>query len=89
VTDYVYGVLSGTGVDWQVSRVESNYDVMGRVMLVSSYEFFRNLVNQVARAFNGFGQMTSEQQAHTGPVDAATTPQVRERPPPPWGPRSG
>jgi hypothetical protein len=63
---------AGTGA---VLRIESAYDVMGRLTAVTSYDAATggSALNQAARAFNGFGQMTSERQAHTGLVDAATT----------------
>jgi len=35
------------------------------------------LTNQVTRGYNGFGQLTSEWQSHTGLVDPATTPRVQ------------
>ena len=35
------------------------------------------MTNQVTRGYNGFGQLTSEWQSHTGLVDPATTPRVQ------------
>jgi RHS repeat-associated protein len=69
----------GTGVDGAVRRIESGYDVLGRVNSVTSFDASSagTVTNQVTRAYNGFGQMTSEWQSHNGLVDAATTPQVQ------------
>jgi RHS repeat-associated protein len=69
----------GTGVDGAVRRIESGYDVLGRVTSVTSFNAAASgtALNQVTRAYNGFGQMTNEWQSHTGLVDPATTPQVQ------------
>jgi RHS repeat-associated protein len=69
----------GTGVDPTIRRIESAYDVLGRVTGVTSFDApaAGTAVNQVTRAYNGFGQLTSEWQSHTGLVDTATTPQVQ------------
>jgi len=69
----------GNAITGSLFRIESAYDVMGRVTAVTSYDAATggNALNQVARAFNGFGQMTSERQAHKGLVYTATTPQVQ------------
>jgi RHS repeat-associated protein len=69
----------GTGVDGAVRRIESGYDVLGRVTSITSFDApaSGNALNQVARVYNGFGQMTNEWQSHTGLVDPATTPPVQ------------
>jgi RHS repeat-associated protein len=69
----------GTGVDGAVRRVGWAYDALGRVASVTSFDApsAGTPLNQVARVYGGFGQLTNEQQAHTGLVDAATTPQVQ------------
>jgi RHS repeat-associated protein len=69
----------GTNVSATVRRIESAYDVLGRVTGVTSFDapVGGTAVNQVTRAYNGFGQLTSEWQSHTGLVDAATTPRVQ------------
>jgi RHS repeat-associated protein len=69
----------GAQVSTAVRRIESSYDVLGRVTSVTSFDAPNGstAVNQVARAYNGFGQLTSEWQSHTGLVDAATTPRVQ------------
>jgi hypothetical protein len=36
-----------------------------------------NIVNQVKRAYNGFGQLTREWQSHAGAVNTSTTPSVQ------------
>jgi RHS repeat-associated protein len=69
----------GTNVSATVRRIESAYDVLGRVTGVTSFDAPASgtAVNQVTRAYNGFGQLTSEWQSHTGLVDPATTPRVQ------------
>ena len=62
-----------------VRRIESAYDPLGRVTSVTSYNAATggSVSNQVTRAYNGFGQMTSEWQSHTGLVSTTTTPRVQ------------
>ena len=69
----------GSGVNGAVRRIESAYDSLGRVTTVTSFNASSggSVTNQVARAFNGFGQLTSEWQSHTRLVDTATTPRVQ------------
>jgi len=69
----------GAQVAGAVRRTESAYDIMGRLTAVTSYDAATggSPLNEAARAFNRFGQMTSERQAHLGLVDTATTPQVQ------------
>ena len=69
----------GAQVDPTVRRIESAYDALGRVTGVTSFDapVGGTAVNQVTRAYNGFGQLTSEWQSHTGLVDPATTPRVQ------------
>jgi len=69
----------GTNVSATVRRIESAYDVLGRVTGVTSFDapVGGTAVNQVTRAYNGFGQLTSEWQSHTGLVAPATTPRVQ------------
>jgi RHS repeat-associated protein len=69
----------GTGVDGAVRRIGWAYDTLGRVTSVTSFNAPTGgtAFNQVARVYGGFGQLTSERQAHTGLVDTTTTPQVQ------------
>jgi RHS repeat-associated protein len=69
----------GTGVDGAVRRIETAYDTLGNVASITSFNSSTagTALNQVARVYNGFGQMTSEWQSHTGVVDTATTPRVQ------------
>jgi RHS repeat-associated protein len=69
----------GAGVDGSVRRIEYGYDTQGNLALITSYDAPTggNIVNQVQRAFDGLGQMTTEWQSHSGPVNTATTPAVR------------
>ena len=69
----------GTGVDGAIRRIESAYDTLGRVTTVTSFNAAAGgtATNQVARAYNGFGQLATEWQSHTGIVNTATTPRVQ------------
>jgi RHS repeat-associated protein len=69
----------GAQVDPTIHRIESAYDALGRVTGVTSFNapVAGTAVNQVTRAYNGFGQLTSEWQSHTGLVDPVTTPRVQ------------
>jgi YD repeat-containing protein len=69
----------GTGVDGSVRRIQYAYDTQGNLYLITSYDAATggNIVNQVQRAFNGLGQMTTEWQSHSGPVNTSTTPAVQ------------
>ncbi|WP_020476098.1 MBG domain-containing protein [Zavarzinella formosa] len=86
---YAYDVLGrqisdtvttlGSGVDGAVRRVETSYDTQGNVYQITSYDAVTggNVVNQIQRAYNGLGQMTTEYQATAGSVDTETTPKVQ------------
>jgi YD repeat-containing protein len=88
VHTYTYDVLGrvtadavttlGSGVDGAVRRVETAYDGQGNAYLVTSYDAASagNIINQVQRAFNGLGQLTTEWQSHSGAVNTSTTPKV-------------
>ena len=69
----------GAGVDGAVRRIESGYDTLGHVTTVTSFNAVTGgtATNQVARAYNGFGQLATEWQSHTGLVNPATTPRVQ------------
>ncbi|MFM8952375.1 MAG: hypothetical protein ACKOOF_04840 [Planctomycetaceae bacterium] len=69
----------GTGVSGTVRRIEPSYDVLGRITSVTSFDAPASgtAVNQVTRGYNGFGQLTSEWQSHTGLVNTSTTPRVQ------------
>jgi RHS repeat-associated protein len=68
----------GSGVDGAVRRIETAYDGQGNPYLVTSYDAATggSVVNQVRRAYNGLGQLTTEWQAHSGTVNTSTTPAV-------------
>jgi RHS repeat-associated protein len=65
----------GAGVDQAVKRLETAYDSAGRAYLFTSYDAASGgaVVNQVKRTFNGYGQVGTEYQSHSGPVVDATT----------------
>jgi RHS repeat-associated protein len=69
----------GSGVDGGVRRLEIAYDTGGRPYLFTSYDAAvgGNIVNQVQRTFNGFGQLTTEYQSHSGAVNTSSTPSVQ------------
>jgi RHS repeat-associated protein len=69
----------GAGVLGSVRRIQTEHDTLGRLISVTSFDdpTAGIPVNQVTRAYNGFGQVTSEWQSHTGVVDFATTPRVQ------------
>ena len=69
----------GAGVNGAVRRVETTYDALGNSTSTTSFNAATggSVVNQVVRAFTSFGQLTSEWQSHTGPVNPATAPRVQ------------
>ena len=70
-------VLLADGIDSTVMAIAVSYDVRSQPITISCLDAFGNVVNQVARAYNGFMQLISEYQEHDGPVNAATTPLVQ------------
>ncbi|HEX8523203.1 MAG TPA: RHS repeat-associated core domain-containing protein, partial [Tepidisphaeraceae bacterium] len=58
------------GVDGSVRRLETGYDSAGRPYLFTSYSAATGgtVVNQVERVYNGFGQLITESQSHSGVV---------------------
>jgi RHS repeat-associated protein len=64
----------GAGVDGAVRRLQTAYDPQGQAMQLESYDAATggNVVNQVYRLYNGFGQLTQEVQEHDGTFGAAT-----------------
>ncbi|WP_406694560.1 RHS repeat-associated core domain-containing protein [Singulisphaera sp. Ch08] len=86
---YTYDVLGrqiadaittpGSGIDQSILRIETTYDIGGRPVLLTSYDAASggNVVNQVLRVYNYFGQILTEYQEHGGAVNPATTPKVQ------------
>ena len=62
----------GAGVDGAVRTLTTAYDDAGRVSLLTSLDGSAGVVNQVARSYNGLGQLTEEKQENDGAVDAGT-----------------
>ena len=62
------------GVDATVRRIERAYDDMGRQVLLTSYDASSggNIVNEVASAYGGWGNVVAEWQSHDGPVTEFT-----------------
>jgi RHS repeat-associated protein len=69
----------GSGVDGSVRRIETAFDGQGNPYLITSYDAASggSVVNQVQRAFNGLGQMTTEYQEHAGAVNTSTSAKVQ------------
>src|SRR5205823_8842949 len=67
----------GTGVDGSVRRIETAYDTQGNPYLLTSYNATSggSVVNQVQRAYNGLGQLTTEYFGYSGAV-TSTSPHV-------------
>jgi RHS repeat-associated protein len=70
----------GSGVDGAVSRLTRSYEVRGMLEKISSYNNATvgsgSVVNEVQYAYNGFKQLTTEYQAHSGVVNTSTSPKV-------------
>jgi len=68
-----------SGVDNSVLRIETAYEVRGLVEKVTSYDAASsgNVVNEVEYAYNDFGQLITEYEAHDGAVNTGTTPKVQ------------
>jgi len=64
----------GSPIDASVLRVERGYEVRGMVASVTSYDATTggNVVNQVVREYNDFGQLAVEYQEHNGEKDGST-----------------
>ncbi|WP_428307945.1 RHS repeat domain-containing protein [Lacipirellula sp.] len=58
----------GVGIDQSVVKITTAFDKYGRVGAITSYDALGNEVNQVARQYDGLGQLISEEQAVTGAV---------------------
>jgi RHS repeat-associated protein len=69
----------GSGVDGAIRRLETAYDTAGRPFKFTSYDAASSgsVVNQVQRAFNGLGQLTTEYQEHGGSVNTGTSLKVQ------------
>src|SRR5438128_9889633 len=65
--------------DGTMRRMETAYDGQGNAYLFTSYDASSsgNVGNQVQRAFNGLGQLTTEYQEHSGSVNTGTSPKVQ------------
>ncbi|MEO8493493.1 MAG: RHS repeat-associated core domain-containing protein [Planctomycetota bacterium] len=71
----------GTGVDGGVRRLSTTYEVRGMRRKITSYNSETvgsgSVVNEVQFAYNNFGQITHDYQAHGGAVNTSTTPKVQ------------
>lgn len=66
----------GSGVDGAVRRLMTSYEVRGMPSLLTSYDNATvgsgSIVNEVAFTYNTFGQVTKDQQSHSGAVTGST-----------------
>jgi RHS repeat-associated protein len=65
----------GTGIDGSVRRISTTYNTQGLVDKITSYGDIggTTTVNQIAREYNGLGQMTREYQEVSGAVNTSTS----------------
>lgn len=70
-----------SGVDGAVRRISTTYEVRGLVEKVTSYDNATvgsgTVVNEVQFAYNDFGQLITDYQAHGGAVNTSTSPKVQ------------
>ncbi len=64
----------GAGVDGAVRRIQTAYDKLDHVTQVTSYSHptAGSIVNQVKRAYDPFGQLKEDAQAHAGAANTGT-----------------
>jgi len=71
----------GGGVDGSIRRVTRSYEVRGMLATLTSYDNATvgsgNVVNDVNYVYNGFAQLATEYQSHSGAVNTGTTPKVQ------------
>jgi len=71
----------GTGVDGCVRRISSSFEVRGMREKVTSWNSETvgsgSVVNEVQFAYNDFGQIAVDYQAHGGTVNTSTSPKVQ------------
>lgn len=74
-------ITLGTGVDGAIRRIASTYEVRGMRHKLTSYDNAMagagSIVNECQFAYNGFGQLIADYQAHSGAVNISTTPKVQ------------
>ena len=79
--DCVTDLGSSGIVDDAILRISTTYDDIGRVHAVSSYDDADpgegSVVNEVQYAYDGWGNLIEEWQAHDGAVDTQNTPAVQ------------
>jgi len=71
----------GSGVAGAVRRISTTYEVRGMKEAVTSWDDASvtsgNVVNEAQFAYNNFGQLTHDYQAHSGTVNVMSTPSVQ------------
>ena len=71
----------GTAVDGAVRRIATTFEVRGMKVKLTSWNGETigsgSVVNEVQFAYNNFGQITADYQAHGGVVNTSTTPKVQ------------
>jgi uncharacterized delta-60 repeat protein/RHS repeat-associated protein len=82
LTSDVVTVASGNpkNVDTSILRLDYSYDGAGRPFKLTSYSSTSgastDIVNQIQREYNGYGQLTKEYQEHGGDVETGNSPYV-------------
>ena len=70
-------IAVGSGVDDAVRRIATEYDVLGRKSKITSYDNptvgSGSVVNDLAFAYDDFGQLVAEYQEHGGAVSTGTS----------------
>ncbi|MCA9228669.1 MAG: hypothetical protein KDA47_23800, partial [Planctomycetales bacterium] len=74
-------ITVGSGVDDAVRRISTTYEIRGLREKLTSWDNATvgsgDVVNEVLFAYNDFGQLITEYQAHGGSVNTSTTPKVQ------------
>jgi RHS repeat-associated protein/uncharacterized delta-60 repeat protein len=65
----------GSNVDQTVKKLTYSYDDAGNMATATSYNAGGGVLNQVVNTYDGFGQLISDAQSHSGTV-SSTTPTV-------------
>jgi YD repeat-containing protein len=67
--------IPGPGVDNTITQLSYQYNTLGNIIAADS-SGPSGLVNEVTESYNGFGQLVSDAQSHSGPVVTGSTPTV-------------
>jgi autotransporter-associated beta strand protein len=67
----------GANVDTAVNALTYGYDALNRPTLYSSKDSAGNVLNQVENVYNGYGQITTQYQEHSGGVNTGASNKVQ------------